>query len=323
MTESVSAPLLAPPQASTRARWPLLAKILISVALVALLYRRVSFADAAQHLLQVKPVPLLAAFGLLGMSMLVTGVRWHLCSVRSLPLAVCVRFTWIAHLYGMVLPGALSADVAKGVVMTARGESSCAVTLSASIILDRVAGLGTMIVLGLVCCHSRPELLHLAPWLLSLLALAAGLGMLLLPAVASKILAVMDRRRRLAAMSALFEQLSLILWLEILLLSLFIHGLNALFYLACMEAVGGNVSPVEMLLYSCLLNLALILPISIGGIGLREQLAVAFIQIASAPTKVAFGWLVLFLSLLHAVVGLVLQLRSARGRAVKQRQRPV
>jgi hypothetical protein len=56
-----------------------------------------------------------------------------------------------------------------------------------------------------------------------------------------------------------------------------------------------------------LLNLAVLLPIGIGRIGITEQTAVSLFQrSADAPVQIAFGWLVLFISILHGFIGIAL-----------------
>lgn len=272
-------------------------KLLLSIALVLLLTRQVSFVEAAGRLMQLSVLPALGALALLGMSLGLSGLRWHVAAGRRIPLAACLRFTWVAQLYAMILPGALSADVAKGVVMTAKRETSSVGALSASIVLDRVAGLGTLLVFGLLSCLVRPDLLPLSkPAVIGLAALGT-LGLAALPWIV---------RRVLPRFAITFSA-----WLGVLLLSTLIHAVNITFYQAALAAVGGQQSWWEMGLYTCLLNLAMMLPVSIAGIGLREQIALRlFAAGGNAPVQVAFAWLVLVLNLIHALAGLALQWRS-------------
>lgn len=271
-------------------------KLLLSITLIVLLTRRVSFAEAAAHLMQAEMLPAVGALVLLGVSLGLAGVRWHVVAGRGIPLEACLRFTWVAQLYAMILPGALSADVAKGVVMTAKRESCCAATLSASIVLDRVAGLGTLLVFGLLSCLARPGLLPLAPGLLVGMAALGAAGLIVLPWILRRVLP-----RFAIAPPA---------WWAALALSTLIHVVNITFYLAALVAVGGQQTWWEMGLYTCLLNLALMLPVSIAGIGLREQVALMlFASSGNAPVQVAFAWLVLALNLVHALAGLALQWR--------------
>ncbi|MGV3661836.1 MAG: lysylphosphatidylglycerol synthase transmembrane domain-containing protein [Prosthecobacter sp.] len=278
-------------------------KIAVSIILVVLLTRQVSFAEVGTHLLQVRMLPALAALVLFGVSLALMGWRWHVVAGGRIGLAACLRFTWIAQLYGMILPGALSADVAKGVVMTTQRESNCAATLSASIVLDRVAGLGSMLVFGLLSCLGRPGLLPLSPEMLVGLAVLGTVGLMVLPWILRRVLP------RFAIAPGT--------WWWVLVLSVLVHAVNTAFYSVALMAVGGHESWWQMGIYTCLLNFALILPVSIAGIGLREQVALMLFQASgNAAVQVAFAWLVLMLNVVHALVGLALQWRPARGRAL-------
>lgn len=279
-------------------------KIVLSITLVVLLTRRVSLAEAGGHLLQVRTGPALVALVLFGLSLALMGWRWHITAGGRISLAACLRFTWIAQLYGMILPGALSADVAKGVVMTTQRESSCAATLSASIVLDRVAGLGSMLVFGLLSCLGRPGLLPFSAEMLVGLAVFGALGLLALP---------WSLRRVLPRFAIEPSK-----WFLVLALSVLVHAVNTTFYSAALMAVGGHESWWQMGLYTCLLNFALILPVSIAGIGLREQVALMLFQSSgNAAVQVAFAWLVLLLNVVHALVGLALQWHTSASKRTK------
>lgn len=276
----------------------LLLKIAFSAALIYFLARRFSLAEAATHLLHLRPGPTLLAFLLLGVSLGLSGLRWHHASGGVISLSACLRFTWIAQLYALILPGALSADVAKGVVMTAKKESTCGRSLSTSIIWDRVAGLGSLLVLGLFSCLARPGLLPISSTAVITLGSLGAVGLLYLPWIVARLFPRFAFATRT--------------WLVVLGLSVAIHAVNITFYSISLSAVGGDESWWQMGIYTCLLNLAMLLPVSIGGIGLREQIAVSlFKSSANAPVQIAFGWLVLFLSILHGLIGLAFHWQKA------------
>lgn len=268
-------------------------KAAISAALVWYLSRKVSFAEAASHFSGLRIVPALAAFLLLALSLALSAFRWHHAAGGLVSLPSCLRFTWVGQLYAHVLPGVLSADVAKGVVMTTTNASNSGRALSASIVLDRVAGVGSLVVFGLLSSLARPGWLPVSGGWLVGLALLGTIGLLALPGALARLLprfAISNRS-----------------WIIVLLLSCVIQLVNVTFYHVSLIAVGGRETWWEMGLYTCLLNLAMLLPVSIGGIGLREQIAVSLFQSsANAPVQIAFAWLVLFLSLVHALIGLAL-----------------
>ena len=282
-------------------------KVLLSAALVALLTRKVSFADAARHFAHLQWPPTLATILLLGLSLALSAWRWQVASLGRLALRHCLRFTWVAQLYSLILPGALSADVAKGVIMAGHHETRCGAALPASIVLDRVAGLGSLLVFGLLSCLARPDLFRLSHALIVSVTALGALALLALPWIARAVL----QRLPFAPLQALADDLNHRAWFVVLALSALIHAVNITFYWTALIAVGGSETWWHMALYTCLLNLAMLLPVSIGGIGLREQIAVGLLHHGDdASTQVAFAWLVLAVSIAHGLAGLLLQWRA-------------
>ena len=290
-----------------------LAKLSVSVLLVVLLARRVSFAGAAQHLAELRWWPAVGAVLLLGLSFLLSAWRWHVASLHLLPFGQCLRFTWIAHFYGLILPGALTADVAKGVAMSRDGQSDASV-LATSIVMDRVAGLGSLVVFGVLSCLAQPGILPFSDAALTLLSAVLALGLILLPWLSRKVLALsFFDGPRFTSLRQLMTGFDRRIWLRVLGLSVLIHAVNITFYWTGFVAVAGRASWWRMGLYTCLLNLAMMLPVSLAGVGLRDQLSASFLnQADNGAAGVALAWLVLAIFVLHGFVGLFLQWRLWR-----------
>jgi uncharacterized membrane protein YbhN (UPF0104 family) len=296
-------------------------KLAISTAVVISLSTQFPLVEAGSHLRNAQPAQASLAFGLLGVSHFLSGVRWHFASANVLPLTSCLRYTWTAQFYALILPGAFTADLAKGVAMTAKGDSDCRVSLATSIILDRTAGLGTLLIFGLLSCIARPDLIPVpSPLLFS--GAVIGLTILLsLARLLRAILARFDPSRRHVRLHSLFDSMSWRRWIAVISLSILIHAVNITFYQVSLSAVGGRETWFELALYTFILNLALILPVSIGGVGLREQIAVSLFQSSSnAPVQIAFGWIVFILTFIHGLVGLWIQWRGKAqiGRTVDE-----
>lgn len=270
--------------------WPVALKVLVSVALLVWLAHSVPLGDALNLLPNARPGWVLLAVLLLGLSQFVSGWRWWLVAGGGLSFFGCVKYTWVSTFWSMVLPGALSADVAKGLAMKSGGESSSGSRLAASIFLDRVAGLGMLLVVGLVFLKWS----GLAKGILDTWAgPVAGLGLL--------VMVLLPRLRHISV--------PFVSWLQALALSLLVNALNVSFYWACALSVGGTDTWPYMGAYTLLLNLAMLLPVSIGGVGIREQLSIHLLSNSSgAAGSVAFSWMVLLVTLLHGLAGLALQM---------------
>lgn len=274
-------------------RWVLPLKLLVSAGLLIWLARSVPLADALKLLPQARPSYVLLAIVLLGMSLAVSGWRWWLAADGGLSLMGCIKYTWVSAFWSLVLPGALSADVAKGVAMKTGLESGSGRVLTLSILMDRAAGLGVLTVVGL--------------GFLWWSGMTASPHAVWLPAAAVMILVAL-----LVLPRVLSLPIGLARWLQVLALSLLITGINVSFYWACSASVGGQDSWPHMGSYTVLLNLAMLLPVSIGGVGIREQLSVFMLSNASgAAGSVAFSWMVLLVTLLHGLIGLALQMKRS------------
>ena len=170
--------------------------------------------------------------------------------------------------------------------------------LPVSIMLDRVAGLGTLVVMGLVACAMEPGMLAVLSsdqsWVLAGLSCT---GLLVLPWVCQWLRWPVIRG---------------IIWMRALLVSVVIHAVNVSFYGCCLLAVGLSKAWWVTATFTALLNFAMLLPVSIAGVGLRDQLAVHFLgsSMDDGAAQVAFSWIVLTVNVFHGLIGLALQAKK-------------
>ena len=299
---------------NTSLRWLwITVKISVSCGLILWLSNNISYADASSHLLQADVPKILVAFFILGISLALTALRWHFFSARFITLSVALRYTWISQFYGLFLPGAASADIAKGVAMTANRDSPCATTLVVSILLERFAGLSSVVIVGLLAHSLQP---FLFPVSRSITATAALVGLALLacfPILLRLALCPFPHTTRLVRPREIARRLDVKLWGTSLVLSFAIVAANVTFYWTVYLAAGGDARWIQMATYTCLDGLAALLPISVAGIGIRDSLAVmVFTSSGEGTREVAFAWIVLLMMVGHGLVGLLLQWRQAR-----------
>jgi hypothetical protein len=288
-------------------------KILVSLCLIVWLSRKISFAETWRYLLDADLSYTLLAFVILGLAHFLAAIRWYFASTRLIPLGGAVRYTWIGQLYAFLLPGAVSADIAKGVVMFAGRDSECATTLASSILLDRLAGLGAILLVGLVAHTIAPHHLPISAHLTGTLAFVGAVLLVSFPVSLRTSLRLFSRTKFFPRLNELARRLSSKLWLGTLLLSCLIQMVNVTFFWVVSLSVGGNETWIVMAIFTCLQSLALVLPVSIAGIGIREHIALAlFSTDADGSLSVAFAWLVLILSLGHALIGFALQFGRVR-----------
>ena len=307
---------------NTTHRWFWLAvKITVSCILLIWLSKRISFAAASRHLLHADFQKIFLAFILLGLSLALTALRWHFSSTRLIEVTTAFRYTWISQFYGLFLPGATSADLAKGVAMTANRDSSCVTTLAASIVMERFTGLSCIVILGLLAHSWHPIVFPVSR---TLTGSAAVIGLVLLaffPTLLRVSLRLSQQMARLTRLHDLAQRLDWSVWSKTIVLSFAIVAANVTFYWTAYHAVGGEALWIQMGTYTCLDNLAMVLPVSVGGIGIRESISVAlFADGGEGVREVAFAWIVLFLGVLHGLIGFLLQWQYLQKRGSPDRQ---
>ena len=298
--------------ASRRWLW-ITVKVTVSCSFLFWLSTKISFADAARQLLQADVPKVFMAFFLLGVSLALTALRWHFSSTRLISLAVALRYTWISQFYGLFLPGAASADIAKGVAMTANRESPSAATLVMSILLERFAGLGSVVIVGLLA-HTLQPFLFPVSRTLTLAAALVGLVLLVcFPFLLRLALRPFPHMGRLVRPREIARRLDGKLWGTSLALSFAIVATNVTFYWTAYLAAGADARWIQMAIYTSLDGLAALLPVSIAGIGIRDSLAVAlFARGGEGTREVAFAWIVLLMMVGHGLLGFFLQYREPR-----------
>lgn len=298
----------------TSRRWlSVTLKIAVSCCFLLWLSTKISYADAARHLLKADAPKVLSAFIILGISLALTALRWHFSSTRLITLTTALRYTWISQFYGLFLPGAASADIAKGVAMTTNRDSPCATTLVASILLERFAGLGSVVILGLLAHSLQPFLFPVSPTFTAAAALVGFVLLACFPILLRLALRPFPQTTRLLRLREIAQRLDGKLWGISLALSFAIVATNVTFYWTAYLAAGGDALWIKMATYTCLDSLASLLPVSVAGIGIRDSLAVAlFASSGEGPREVAFAWIVLLMMMCHGMIGFLLQYRQPR-----------
>jgi hypothetical protein len=119
---------------------------------------------------------------------LLLAARWRLllgANGFEIPFGRAFRITWAGVFFNQVLPGTVGGDIAKG-LMISRGEARKA-ALFGTVLLDRLVGLGTVIVIaGLATAPvmGRPELRPVVALITTLIAAgAAGAAIYFSPAL--------------------------------------------------------------------------------------------------------------------------------------------
>src|ERR1035438_7295253 len=169
------------PATSSRRKIPLPlligAKILLAGALLYLVLSKINIGEAAQRLTHALPSSMITAAALSLAIPVVLALRWWVLARPVVGWPDALAFTWIGSFYAIILPGAVSGDIAKGGLLAWKNADARQAALPASILADRLVGLTVMLLffclssLLVMKASASPELARFA-------LPAAGIGLL-------------------------------------------------------------------------------------------------------------------------------------------------
>jgi uncharacterized protein (TIRG00374 family) len=301
----------------------LVAKLLLSAALLALVLAKVDLDSVLRTLATADVAVVLAWYSLVPISISLSAWRWRMLA-PGLTLGTALKYTWIGVFFGHVLPGSIAGDIAKGVSLALK-DSSARAGLAASIIAEKMIGLLALLLFFDLACaviyllygEASLQVRHLAALAL-MLSMAGAVGLAVAIPLAAQSRLFLEPRQdtamgRLIAgvgSAARFYSNKPGILGKAFLVSMAIHMVNILgTYLSfvALHLEGG------MLLASVvypILSVMLLIPISISGIGVRDAtLALLFALFGlSAASGVALSWLTLLAVIPNVAIGGSIQL---------------
>lgn len=259
---------------------------------------------------------------------LVVATRWHLFLRQSNPaitLSRVVNATFVSSSLGTFLPAGLGEDLVRVVYLgTSRGER---VGVLASVVLDRLVGMASIGLVGLIglSATERSGTEMNAVFLASF-----GIGLLvvpmLLPSAARAMIKYMppsnptDVSRLAGSLRRLLTELGRVRVLSRLtamsmILSVAVQLFRCLTFYLLYISVGSPVSWIDVVTLVPPVLLALMLPVSPGGLGVREAgLAFMFSQVNVPPeASVAVGLLFHAAQLISFLPGFLVLARGRTG----------
>lgn len=302
-----------------------LVKFAVSAGLLWLVFRGIEFASLQDSFSGLSPWTLAIVAGQTLLHIVLTGVRWRavLRSLGSLlPLRTAIRLSFIGNFFNQTLPSSIGGDAVR-MYLGHRGGLPVARAVT-SVLLERVVTVLGLIALVLVfqpvllATDAGEETGAVLPWV-ALLAAGAIAGTLLLT--------MMDRLpvglhrfrlvRGLAELSADTRRLMSprrlagpMAWTLVTLLNLTLS--------LCVLAwgMGIDLGFIEALALFPLVILAVSIPISIGGWGVREGAMVAVLALIEVPSESAFALSVVFglISIAASLPGGLVWLMSGSSR---------
>jgi hypothetical protein len=256
---------------------------LISLGLLAFVLRAIGLERVGRVLLEAEPGPFVIALGLFFVGVVVRALRWRALLVAlglQIPLGRLVYLYFLGNFFNMFLPTGFGGDVVRVVELSQEADPTL---VTGTVIVDRLTGLLMLFALALLALPFTVGLLPPELWLMIGLLAAGGL--------VAGALALQGRWLRRVTrwlpgplsltgegvLARVYDAVTACGWRAVgaaLFFSLIFNVLLVLENYLVARAVGIELSLAFFFLLVPLLSLTLMLPISFGGLGVREGLAV-------------------------------------------------
>lgn len=272
-----------------------LLKIGVSVALLVYLFRKINPKDVWQLLLHAKGGYLLAGLGIYIIAQAMCAYRWQILA-RVLDFRDSFRDFVVYYFSGMFLnlflPTAIGGDIGKCYFLAKGKEKTLPAILS--VLADRGAGLIALTMIALASLNFIEGINIPSPIIrLVLLSGTILIGGSVLPFFAGNLISKLGKTARI---SLAFWQRPLPLF-QAIGMSLFFQSIVIVIHILVGLSLGLSI-PIGY--YFLLIPLAAVVsmfPVSLNGLGLRENAYVYLLSLINIPdaeaTAFAFGWLVM------------------------------
>jgi uncharacterized protein (TIRG00374 family) len=302
------------------------ARVVVSGLLIGLVLWKLDLRDVATHLRQLTPGLVLFAWAYYAICQLLSSYRWQLFLTAKdvlVPVHKLFSFYMIGMFLNNVLPSAVGGDVAKTYYLyqyTRQGRYA-----AVSVFLERFTGLLGLSVLSLAGLALGFRHLH-SPLILAAVGGTALflLGVVLLiwwPPLSHTLMRLPGRlfphriseqlKQSYAALAGYREHRTTLL--GAVALSVLIQGMYAALYALVSQGLGIPISVLYFILFLPLVNVVMLVPISFGGLGLREAVMVVLFTEVGVPAAdvLAVSLTVYLLNTVLSLSGGALLLRQA------------
>lgn len=310
-------------QAASKHRRTILiaAKIVVTAVLGGWLAAKIDYAVLSATFSVLNPLLLASAVGLHVLAFIFGGVRWWvlLCHAHDrIEFRKVMPSYYLGLFFNNFLPTGVGGDVIRTIHLNFRGLRTKDLVVSA--LVDRIIGLTVVLLLGIASIAMSPEVTldRGTKMILALCFAAIVIGGLLLasPRFIALIENFRQRYQRNRVRGTLLDMIVLCcsyrsrpgLLMGALVLTLFMQSLVIIVYYLLGTSLGIDLSAITYFGIIPIVFIAANLPVSVGGLGVREATLVTLLVAAGIDTQRAIA-----LSLLYL---LVLWLASAPGAGV-------
>lgn len=308
-------------------------KVVVSIGLIAYLFTRVDLAAVGGILASARPGYLILALLLYLTAITLNAVRWQVllrAQRIQVPLQALLEYTFVGVFFNNFLPANVGGDVMRGYGLARYSDR--AAEAAVSVLVDRIVGLlafmssAVLAALLAVRATGQENLRQLA--LVAAITLG-GVVLIFLLLLSRRLRARLERLFEwgpLARLAPLYRRLSdsfdayrhsyralalaFFIGLVMVFLTNFVNWFLA-------QALGGGMTLLHICLFNPLIALVLLIPISIGGLGLNQSAYVFFFGLVGVDERLALA-VSLLLQLIIYVSSLPGGVLWWRGRGVRE-----
>ncbi|MFZ2519687.1 MAG: lysylphosphatidylglycerol synthase transmembrane domain-containing protein [Anaerolineae bacterium] len=305
-----------------------LLKLVVSAALIAFIFSRADLAALGARLAGANGLLVLLALIAYFGAIVMNTAKWAVllrAQVPGVPFGALLRYTFIGVFFNNILPANIGGDVMRGYGLSAYTESK--LDAAASVIVDRLVGLMAFVSSAVVAALIAIYTTHLPD-----LVVVGAVAIVALAALVFAFAVLFSRRLRIV-LARLFDW-SLLRPLAPVygrladafgayrfryktLLAAYLIGMTGLMltnvvnYLLS-QALGGGISFLAIALFNPLIALVLLIPISVGGLGVNQNAYVGFYGLVGVPHDhaLAVSLLIQALIIISSLPGGLLWLRG-------------
>lgn len=321
---------------------PLL-RAFVSILALALLVVLSDFRQIVHFMGSMRGIYFVGAVALFALNTALFIIKWTATLPGEVTFSAAARSFLVSRFHSLLPTGQMGAELSKVLTLADRANPPL---VAASVAFDKVTGLLALGALGAAAWFVLP---NAAVWMIVLVLLVvAGCAVALACAPFSvRLLAIAEKkvphalprfRAKAALMSAPIVRWSTAPWLlaRVLVLGLVGQACMIAVYALIARGLGIDLPVPELALFVVVANLATLIPISVGGIGVREASLVGLLASHAVPTEsaIALSLLVFAVFLLGAAVGAVFEflelglgwrrniLRKRGANHVREKERP-
>ena len=305
-------------------RVSLLLKAIVSAGVLFLLFRKIDMQQFTSVLAKAQFEPLVWAYVSALLSHVVAALRWQLLCPQ-VNFFVLLRQVYIARFYSTIAPGQMFGEAAKIVYLTKemkeRGTNIASTQIATSVVLDKIVGLIGLVFVGIWGWLMSFDVGSDGPFLSMVILAALFVLLLVMPlfkttsalfyAMIKWVEKHFPKLGRFTAKLEVFYQSWRCFLKQPLrvfgsfLLSIVFHLLCVAFLQQCGQAVNIYLPFYNYCYITVFVSLALLLPVSFAGLGVREATLVGFLTGLGVPVELTLGcsFLQLLIHMADALVG--------------------